>query len=272
MNLASPSQARPPELSTSHHAELVVRVIESAPAVHRRYQFFVWAQSYLQMLLPHDLSVCAAYHRTQKELVFETFHSVPLAPDMLAVLANGQSGVMREVLRQWVERAGGCVVVDVSVMRPRVAPLEIAPLLKGGFNELIVHGVSRPQRPRELESLFVLAAAGQHWSAQHRSYLELVLPHLHATYVRVQSNERELGAPTQEPAPPQATERRSSPVTARECQILRWVREGKTNAEIAVALEISPLTVKNHVQKILRKMDAANRAQAVAMAIQQNLL
>jgi DNA-binding CsgD family transcriptional regulator len=50
------------------------------------------------------------------------------------------------------------------------------------------------------------------------------------------------------------------------------MREGKTNAEIAEVLAISPLTVKNHVQRILRKLDAANRAQAVGLAIQRNLL
>jgi len=32
------------------------------------------------------------------------------------------------------------------------------------------------------------------------------------------------------------------------------------------------LTVKNHVQKILRKLGAANRAQAVARAMSMNLL
>lgn len=46
--------------------------------------------------------------------------------------------------------------------------------------------------------------------------------------------------------------------------MLDWVREGKTNQEIGQILDISPLTVKNHIQKILRKLDVTNRAQAVA--------
>jgi len=37
-------------------------------------------------------------------------------------------------------------------------------------------------------------------------------------------------------------------------------------------LNISPFTVKNHVQKILRKLGAANRAQALACAMNQHLL
>ena len=37
-------------------------------------------------------------------------------------------------------------------------------------------------------------------------------------------------------------------------------------------LSISPLTVKNHIQKILRKLQASNRAQAVSKAIAMKLL
>ena len=61
-------------------------------------------------------------------------------------------------------------------------------------------------------------------------------------------------------------------VTPREVQILAWVREGKNNQEIGMALGISALTVKNHVQKILRKLGASNRAHAVALAMQFRLL
>ena len=65
---------------------------------------------------------------------------------------------------------------------------------------------------------------------------------------------------------------RCSTITEREKQILGWVREGMSNHEIGTELGISPLTVKNHVQKILRKLGAANRAQAVARAMTLNLL
>ena len=45
-----------------------------------------------------------------------------------------------------------------------------------------------------------------------------------------------------------------------------------SNQQIGEVLGISALTVKNHVQKILRKLNAANRAQAVARAMTMNLL
>ena len=65
---------------------------------------------------------------------------------------------------------------------------------------------------------------------------------------------------------------RPSPITEREREILVWVRDGLSNQQISEKLGISALTVKNHVQKILRKLGAANRAQAVAKAMSMNAL
>ena len=39
---------------------------------------------------------------------------------------------------------------------------------------------------------------------------------------------------------------------------------GKTNSEIGQILDISFFTVKNHAQRIFRKLDVLNRTQAVA--------
>jgi len=53
-------------------------------------------------------------------------------------------------------------------------------------------------------------------------------------------------------------------LTRREAEILRLMAEGKTNRAIAAELVISPGTVKFHVNGILRKLRAANRAEAVS--------
>ena len=52
-------------------------------------------------------------------------------------------------------------------------------------------------------------------------------------------------------------------LTAREAEILDWVRLGKTNDEIGLILEINVFTVKNHLQNIFKKLDVSNRMQAV---------
>ena len=53
-------------------------------------------------------------------------------------------------------------------------------------------------------------------------------------------------------------------LSRREEEIIHWVCLGKTNQEIGMILDISFFTVKNHLQRIFRKLDVLNRAQAVA--------
>jgi ATP/maltotriose-dependent transcriptional regulator MalT len=52
----------------------------------------------------------------------------------------------------------------------------------------------------------------------------------------------------------------------RELEVLRVMAEGLGNRDIAERLFVSEATVKTHVQRVMRKLDAASRTQAVAKA------
>ena len=58
-----------------------------------------------------------------------------------------------------------------------------------------------------------------------------------------------------------------APLTHRETQILKYISEGNSNKQIAHILQISEQTIKNHVSAILRKLNANDRAHAVALAL-----
>lgn len=65
---------------------------------------------------------------------------------------------------------------------------------------------------------------------------------------------------------------RTSPLEAltdRELGVLDYVARGLTNKEIGAALSISENTVKNHVKRILFKLDIENRVQAAALLLQE---
>ena len=57
-------------------------------------------------------------------------------------------------------------------------------------------------------------------------------------------------------------------LTQREQDVVALVAEGLTNKEIARKLEISPATVKVHVERIIGKLGVADRTQAAVLAVQ----
>lgn len=62
------------------------------------------------------------------------------------------------------------------------------------------------------------------------------------------------------------------PLTPRELDVLVLIADGLTNAAIAERLTIAPATVKTHVENLLHKLEASDRAHAVSTAMRRHLL
>ncbi|MCP5101419.1 MAG: response regulator transcription factor [Chloroflexi bacterium] len=55
-------------------------------------------------------------------------------------------------------------------------------------------------------------------------------------------------------------------LSKRECEVLEALAQGETTTEIATSLFISKNTAKTHIRRILKKLEASNRVEAVARA------
>lgn len=110
--------------------------------------------------------------------------------------------------------------------------------------------------PSTRSSLFSFAGAAMGEHERHPRLLERILPHLHVALSRVAGHR---------PRPTKV-------LSPRELEVLKWVREGKTNWEISQILTISERTVKFHVQNVLAKLQASTRGQATALAIHHRLI
>ena len=61
-------------------------------------------------------------------------------------------------------------------------------------------------------------------------------------------------------------------LTAREIEVLSYMKTGMTNVEIAQKLYVDKGTIKAHVGHIFEKLSVKNRVQAIVKAIKENLI
>ena len=61
-------------------------------------------------------------------------------------------------------------------------------------------------------------------------------------------------------------------LTEREYEVLKLVAQGMSNKEIGQQLHRSPFTVRHHVSRLIKKLNASNRAAVAAIAVQRDLL
>jgi transcriptional regulator EpsA len=263
-----------PQTHAVDASECLLRIVESAPQVRRRYQFFLWSQGDLQRWLPHKLLVCGAYDRNVRDLSLDVFNSIPLSEGGMQALQNLRDSVLSLAIRSWRQhRLQPCSVDLTQIPQPDAA---VRALIADGYVNLLVHGLSRPGRPEEIESLFVFGGPAQVYDHEALQAIDMLLPCLHMTYQRVHATEVQMSSPGQSNGSHAnvgfGASIKAQIITEREKEILLWVRDGLSNQQISEKLGISALTVKNHIQKILRKLGAANRAQAVAKAMTMNAL
>ena len=130
-------------------------------------------------------------------------------------------------------------------------------LARMGATQLLSHGVH--DADGRAISLFTFACCPGSIGPRQSYLVQLLAPAMHAAWTRTQATRA-----------PGSSDKASGHgvLTVREQDILKWIYLGKSNFEIGAILKISPLTVKNHVQKILRKLNVVNRTQAIGKALE----
>jgi DNA-binding CsgD family transcriptional regulator len=132
--------------------------------------------------------------------------------------------------------------------------------------------------PGEMIGL-TLSRSRRDFSDAERQLLECLRPHFAATLARLHElallraihagerdyDPRRLSRSAPLPGPEQL---RALALTPRQAEVLAHALNGRTSAQIAAALGLSPRTVEKHFEGIYDRLGAANRAQAIATALQ----
>lgn len=231
--------------------ERILYVIEESLKVSSQSQFYSWAQGALQGLLPHEILLCLYGDLPSSRFNCRTFSAFADDQKVVKRLTSASDGMLSSIVECWL-RAGRKPLILASGKADARLERVASNLHSIGCGHAMAHG-ARDISDRE-SSFFIFLRMAQAPDTRESYLVELVMPHLHMTLCRTLQMENRSGS------------RKAADIgvlSDREEEVMRWVGQGKTNQEIGILLAISPLTVKNHVQKILRKLRVSNRAQAV---------
>jgi transcriptional regulator EpsA len=243
--------------------ESIVLNLDASLRVHARAHFFSWTQGLLQSLIRHELLICTLCHGKPPAFRADGFSMTTPDPALFSDMFLRDTSVAPALLKAWEERRYQPVIFDIG-NGPIVNGAFSRELERLGATQLMVHGVHDAEG-RAL-SLFLFACRPGTIGSRHAYLVQLLAPALHVAWVRTQLQRRAEGASGSDKAVGHSV------LTVREQDILKWIYLGKSNFEIGAILKISPLTVKNHVQKILRKLNVVNRTQAIGKALELRIL
>jgi len=236
-----------------YEEEHMMRALEAAVHVRALRQFFLWTQGQLQGLLPHEIMVCIQFGENDDVERIECLRNIMCTPELLDVLCNTDDGLVVRLADYC--RAGRmlpCVVEQGG--RDSQHPLAAfeSEIHRHKLGNAIVHGTERLRGGGTFFALFVVPDAP---TSRHAFFLEMMLPSLHMAFQRVAAMVEIEGVSVSNSS--------VSLLSAREVEVLHWVSQGKSNFEISIILDLSVLTIKNHMQRIFRKLKVHNRVQAV---------
>lgn len=246
---------------TAHERELFAEIVEASLRVVGRHHFFGWTQGLVQTLLPHEILLCGVDDGSRQGMSMHHFAGTRYFRDEhFAAVCAPRVGLVPRLLVEW-QASGAPVLLDgrVGACNGRAALAEM--VQRNELRNIAAHAIRGADRG--IVGFYGFSRIPGELGA-HTAYIaELIVPYIHSTFVRVLGNDSRAAGSGARPG---------RAITAREREILRWIKQGKTNLEIARALDLSPWTVKNHVQAILKKLAAQTRGHAVARAMSLGIL
>lgn len=246
----------PPKVAEDR--ERFLDIIQGSLRVRRHFDLYCWLQGDLQRFLPHEIMLAAWGDLKLGLLYVDVISPIPhmrTGP----VIDRDITPFVRDLFGRWQANGGTPLAVaapDGFKVAEDAEDCSISDTFRR-MRSAIAHGI-RDERGQHY-CLYTVFSTLTEIAPATKKYMEVLLPHIDTALRQV----------THLPEQRQNTSRTDEPVedfglSDREIEIMEWVRTGKTNEEIGVILSISSFTVKNHLQRIFRKLDVSNRAQAVA--------
>lgn len=238
-------------LSEQDHVRLI-RAIESAIEVQHLAHFHAWLRGPFRNLLHHDCVVCVEHDGGGVPARVESLYHGPCSSERVETFCDPADGLAVR-LAALVAHSGVVTCIADGAALDNLLP-DASFRAHHGSDNAIAFRTNFVSGGACYFILFGLLAGTE----QHCLHLlKLLSSHLKMAWSRV----------TVRPAMIRA----ATAITEREQEILRCMQLGRSNQEVSLQLGISPLTLKNHIRKIYRKLDVQTRAEAISRGLGSSL-
>ena len=268
-------------------ADSLMKLLQAALSARSQADWSRWLQVDIQEFLPHDILI-AAWGDFKSGMV--GYDVITQSPALLehALPKDIIGPLMETVFDHWLAGGQDPLAIDTRLLRSVGSGL----FAKSPY--ALVHGV-QDHRSR-YDCIYAFIGPEELASPSCAQLCRMALPFIDTGFRQLADRGRQLAqpempetgfaslfsdsplaltpTPTPQPVIAEAAEaddgwddylpgERGTPLSGRELEVMQWVRMGKTNSEIAMILNLSTFTVKNHMRRIYKKLDVLNRAQAV---------
>jgi transcriptional regulator EpsA len=236
-------------------------VIDSSLRVLNEQQFFSWVQGEVQYLLSHEILICGITSGAGGRMRCYRFSSTRyFRLEHFDAVCDPVTGLFTQMMSLTRKTGRPCVLgpgVSMGGCDESWLPLLDSCELRNvaAYGQRGIDG--------QLKSFFCFARIGDELCPRIMYLLEVLTPILDATFSRVVS---------QHGIKSQTYFANARSLSKREIEVLHYLMAGKTNQVIADDLKLSPLTIKNHVQNIMKKLKVKTRGHAVTTGFKLGLL
>jgi len=240
-------------------------LISDSTEIKNYGQFLIWHQEALQKFLPHELMI-SAWGDFSMDLIFYRIVAPTIGNSTDIMAEREMTLFLKRLYSHWILNAGKPfqLVSDQSIIRCREIQNKSLKTSLKNLKSAQFHGI-RDVRTGS-DSFYVLLNSSTSIEPHSKKLLHQILPYIDSTLRQVESfpgpSEEELFCADKVKSSVAKLDS-AADLSDRESQIMGFVCAGKTNIEIGLILDISSFTVKNHLQRIFKKLNVVSRSQAI---------
>ena len=213
-----------------------------------------WCREEVRAFLPFGMLIVATGSLTHGLLFVDNLLGVDYPDEFMQQILRRVPLNERKVIQTWLSCRQPQIVTPTDI-ETNLSDLERFEFLSFDLRNFAAHGVINPTGTHA--SYFSFARVAEPLGSKTRKKLKLLAPHLHQALMAAL-----MPAPNTAPGPTAY-----SLFSPKQLLVLRGLLEGLTNLQIANRVNRSPHTIKHQVAQILKRLGAANRAEAISKAL-----